>query len=227
MRFAVILSGSGVYDGSEIQEVVLTLLAISQRGYSYEIFAPDRPQHHVINHITGEEMNESRNVLIESARIARGNIKNITEYDPAEFGGLFLPGGFGAAKNLSSWAFDGPNGTVDTDTAQAIRKTHALSKPICALCIAPAVVAKAFQNSDIHVTLSVGTVSEPSPYDIAAISDGLAKAGAVPSMKSVRDIAVDLENKIVTAPCYMMEAGISDVYANILQAVHATIQLID
>jgi enhancing lycopene biosynthesis protein 2 len=227
MKFAVILSGSGVYDGSEIQESVLTLLAIAQRGYSYEIFAPDRPQHHVINHITGQEMNESRNVLIESARIARGNIRDIKEYNPAEFGALFLPGGFGAAKNLSSWAFEGPDGSVESGTANAIIKTHALGKPICALCIAPAVLAKAFQNSGIQVTLSVGTDAEPSPYDITAISEGLTKTGAKVAMVSVHEISIDHENKIITAPCYMMNADIFDVYANIQQAVHSTILLID
>ena len=103
-KFAVVLSGSGVFDGAEIHEATLTLFSIMKNGASYEIFAPDIPQHHVINHITGDEMNETRNVLVESARIARGAIKDITDYNAEDFDGLIFPGGFGVAKNLSTVA---------------------------------------------------------------------------------------------------------------------------
>jgi enhancing lycopene biosynthesis protein 2 len=103
-KFAVVLSGCGVFDGSEIQEATLTMLAIMKLGATYEIFAPDIDQHHVINHITGKEMKEKRNVLIESARIARGKIRDLKEYDPNHFDALIFPGGFGAAKNLSDFA---------------------------------------------------------------------------------------------------------------------------
>jgi enhancing lycopene biosynthesis protein 2 len=104
-KFAVVLSGCGVFDGAEIHEATLSLLAIVKKGCSYEIFAPDIQQYHVVNHITGDEMEETRNVLVESARIARGKIRDLKEFHPSDFDGLLLPGGFGAAKNLSTWGF--------------------------------------------------------------------------------------------------------------------------
>ncbi len=116
-KFAVVLSGCGVFDGAEIHEATLTMLAIMKQGATYEIFAPDIPQHHVINHLTGQEMDETRNVLVESARIARGKIRNLIEFKPDEIDGLLLPGGFGAAKNLSGWAFDGADSSAVTDVS--------------------------------------------------------------------------------------------------------------
>ena len=120
-KFAVVLSGSGVFDGAEIHEATLTLYAIVKNGGTYEIFAPDIPQHHVVNHITGEEMNETRNVLIEAARIARGNIKPLSEFNEKDFDAIIFPGGFGAAKNLSSFAFDGINCSVNKDVENSIK----------------------------------------------------------------------------------------------------------
>ena len=137
--FAVILSGSGVYDGAEIHEATMTLLAIAKNECSYEIFAPDIKQHHVINHLTGEEMNEERNVLVESARIARGDIKALKEFIADDFDALVFPGGFGAAKNLSDFAFNGINCIVNNEVADAIKKMHSLKKPVGALCISPVI----------------------------------------------------------------------------------------
>lgn len=145
-KFAVVLSGCGVYDGAEIHEATMTMLAIKEGGADYQCFAPDIPQYHVINHLTGEEMNESRNVLVESARIARGDIKPLTEYNANEFDALIFPGGFGAAKNLSTVAFDGADATVNPQVEETIKSTLALHKPIGALCISPAVVAKVIQG---------------------------------------------------------------------------------
>ncbi|KAF0117575.1 MAG: ThiJ/PfpI [Rhodospirillaceae bacterium] len=136
-KFAVVLSGCGVFDGAEIHEAVLTLLAIDRQGGSSQCFAPDMPQAHVINHLTGQEMPETRNVLVESARIARGAIKNLRDYKAAEYDGLIFPGGFGAAKNLSSVAFDGAACKVTVEVERAIRETRAADKPIGALCISP------------------------------------------------------------------------------------------
>jgi enhancing lycopene biosynthesis protein 2 len=220
-KIAVILSGCGVYDGSEIQEAVFALLCIAQKGADYQCFAPDQNQHHVINHLTGSEMNESRNVLVESARIARGDIKNLNEYNPAGFDALVLPGGFGAAKNLTKWAFNGPDGEIHPDVQNAIVATHKAKKPIAALCMGPAVIARAFKSSGIKPTLTVGTTNEKSPYDIAGVSQGLESAGSVAVMKTVREVQVDNENRIVTAPCYMMDATIDAVYANTQQAINA------
>ena len=141
-KFAVVLSGNGVFDGAEIHESAMTLLAIMQQGGAYEIFAPDIDQYHVINHITGEEMPESRNVLVESARIARGNIKPLSEFHAGDFDYLIFPGGFGAAKNLSSFAFDGVDCSVNHDVEKAIRSMIEQEKPIGALCIAPVLLSK-------------------------------------------------------------------------------------
>ena len=120
-KFAVVLSGSGVYDGAEIHEATLTLLSIKRNGADYTIFAPDIQQHHVINHLTGNEMSETRNVLVESARIARGKISNLNTFKARDFDALIFPGGFGVAKNLSSWAFHGPDCTVNADVEKAIK----------------------------------------------------------------------------------------------------------
>ena len=156
-KFAIILSGSGVFDGAEIHEATLTMLAIMKQGATYEIVAPDIPQHHVINHITGEEMPEQRNVLIESARIARGNIKNIIEYDPNNFDALIFPGGFGAAKNLCNFAFVGDACIVNPDVEKAILKTAGKNKPIGALCISPVIFAKIFEDVEITIGQDKGT----------------------------------------------------------------------
>jgi len=151
-RFAVVLSGSGVYDGAEIHEATLTMLAIMKQEGTYQCFAPDVNQHHVINHLTGDEMNESRNVLIESARIARGDIKTLSEFDGQDFDALIFPGGFGAAKNLSTVAFDGPGAKVNPKVEKAVKQMLDLGKPIGALCISPAFIAKII-GDNVEVTI--------------------------------------------------------------------------
>jgi len=226
MKIAVILSGSGVYDGSEIQESVFTLLALDERGAEYQVFAPDKNQFHVINHLTGEEMPETRNVLVESARIARGDAKDLREYKASDFNGLVIPGGFGAAKNLNQWALKGPDGEIDADVKRSILETVEAKKPIAGLCMGPTVIAKALEGSKYHAELTVGTTEEKSPYEIAGISAGLEKTGATPVMKTIREVQVDNSLKIVTAPCYMMEGSISDVKKNIDLAVGEFIKLI-
>jgi enhancing lycopene biosynthesis protein 2 len=218
-KIAVLLSGCGVYDGAEIHESVLALLALEQAGAEYQCIAPDMPQHHVINHMTGEEMNEKRNVLIESARIARGNIKSAKDVSAKDFDGLVLPGGFGAAKNLTKWAFSGPDGEIHPEVKRIINEFVFANKPVVAVCMSPAVVAKAFAGTGIHPRLTVGTTKEKSPYDIAAVSAGMEKAGAVAEMAGVEEIVADEKNKIITSPCYMMEASILQIYSGIRKAI--------
>jgi len=150
-KFAVVLAGCGVYDGAEIHEATLTLYAIVKNGGSYEVFAPDIDQHHVINHLTGEAMNESRNVLVESARIARGNIKPLSEFKPEAFDGLIFPGGFGAAKNLSTFAFDGTECSVNREVKNAILGMKDAGKPIGALCISPVILARILGNIKLTI----------------------------------------------------------------------------
>jgi len=226
MKIGVLLSGNGVYDGSEIQEAVFTLLSIDENGGEAICMAPDINQHHVINHLTGEEMNEKRNVLTESARIARGNIHKISEVNVNELDALVIPGGFGAAKNLTKWAFSGPEGEINSEVQEIIRAINAQGKPIVGLCMGPTVISKALQGTGIHSHLTVGTVNEASPYDISEISAGMEKAGAVAEMKSILEVSVDEANKIITAPCYMMEASIKEVSNNVKLAMDKLFEML-
>lgn len=223
-KIAVLLSGCGVYDGSEIHEATLTLLAIDQQGADWFCIAPNINQHHVINHLTGEEMDETRNVLVESARIARGNIKDLKDITPADFDGLAIPGGFGAAKNLTQWAFNGPEGDINPDVRRIINETLHADKPIAAMCMGPTVIAKALEGTGIKTRLTVGTTNAPSPYDIKAVSGGLEVAGAVAEMVTVAHVTIDSVNKIVTTPCYMMEASISEINEGIQLAVKQLVE---
>ncbi|MFY7991321.1 MAG: isoprenoid biosynthesis glyoxalase ElbB [Fluviicola sp.] len=226
MKIGIILSGCGVYDGAEIQEAVLAMLAVKEIGADYVCIGIDAPQHHVIDHTTGAEMNESRNMLVEAARIARGSILNIKDVEPADIDGLIIPGGFGSAKNFTKWAFEGPNGDILPEVKLLIVNLVNIGKPITALCVSPVVIAKALEGSVVS-TLTLGTDQEESPYDINAFNEGLQATGVKPVMKTVREIQVDLENKIITAPCYMMETDILEVRKNIRSAVEAMRDLIE
>lgn len=226
MKIGVIFSGSGVFDGTEIQEGVFTLLSIKKVGADAVCFAPDVNQHHVVNHVTGEEMKETRNVLVESARIARGEIQSLDAFDASQLDALVLPGGFGAAKNLTTWAFSGPDGEINNQVKAAIVSMVQLNKPVAGLCMGPTVIAKALEGSGVSPTLTVGSTEAASPYEIDAISQGMEKAGATAVMKTVEEISIDEENKIVTAPCYMMEADILQIRNNIQKAVDALVKLV-
>lgn len=226
MKIGVLLAGCGVYDGSEIHEAVFTLLAIEENGAEAVCFAPDINQHHVINHLNGEEQSENRNVLVESARIARGNIIALNKVDVNLLDALVIPGGFGAAKNLNKWAFSGPDGSIEPDVEKLIQDFLNAKKPIAGLCMGPTVIAKALEKTGKHAQLTVGSTAESSPYDIAGISAGMEKTGAISSMKTIREIEVDHNLGIITAPCYMMEASISEVRKNIKQAVDQLISMV-
>lgn len=212
MKFGVLLSGCGVYDGAEIHESVSVLLALDKMGIEAVCIAPNVEQHHVINHLTGEEMPEKRNVLVEAARIARGKITEVNDVKVEELDALIMPGGFGVAKNFTKWAFEGPNGEILDSVKNLIRAFYQAKKPIGAVCMAPTTIAKALEGL-ANVQLTIGNVVEKSPYDIKAISEGINATGNVAVMVSVDEVFVDKNNKIVTSPCYMMEASISQVYA--------------
>jgi enhancing lycopene biosynthesis protein 2 len=225
-KIGVLLSGCGVYDGSEIQETVLTLLALAEQGFEAFIFAPNIEQHHVINHITGEEMPENRNVLIESARIARGNITALDKVTAQDFDALLLPGGFGTAKNHTKWAFQGAEGDILPDVKRIIVEVIQAGKPIVGLCMAPTTIAKALEDTNLQTTLTVGTTQAASPYEIATIASGIEKVGAIHVPKTVQEIAIDFQNNIITAPCYMMEASLLEVRNNIKQAIEALAEML-
>jgi len=198
-KFAVILSGNGVYDGSEIHEATMTLYAIVKNGGEYEIFAPDIEQHHVINHITGKEMDETRNVLIESARIARGNIKPLSEFSKEDFDAIVFPGGFGVAKNLCSFAFDNVNCTVIPEVEKVIKEMAAAGKPIGALCISPVLIARVLGNITVTIGQDTGT------------AESIEKLGAMHKNTDHGEVIIDEENKIITTPCYMLDANITQI----------------
>jgi len=198
-KFAVVLSGCGVYDGAEIHEATLSMYAIVKQGATYDVFAPDIQQHHVINHLTGQEMPETRNVLVESARIARGKIKPLGGFDPAGYDALLLPGGFGAAKNLSSFAFDGPDCTVNPDVEKAIKGMHQAGKPIGALCISPVLLAKILGD----VTLTIGSDQ--------GTADAVTVLGATHQNTGHGQVVIDEKNNVFTTPCYMLDANIAQI----------------
>jgi enhancing lycopene biosynthesis protein 2 len=209
---AVVLSGCGVNDGSEIHEAVLTLLAIDRQGARYQCFAPNVAQRDVVDHVAGAPVAETRNVLVESARIARGRIRDLALFDAARVDAMILPGGFGAAKNLSSYAVDGAECTVEPGVAKAIRAMRAAGKPIGALCIAPTVVAKVLGD----VTVTIGN-------DPGCAAD-IVKMGGRHQVRGHGEVAVDTANRIVTTPCYMLDASIrqiADGAENVVKAVLA------
>ena len=197
--FAVLLSGCGHQDGSEIHEATLTLWAIHKNGAEFQCFAPDVKQHHVLNHLTGQEMQEERNVLIESARIARGKIKPLSAYQASDFDGLVIPGGVGAAKNLCTYAFDGTECTVNTEVARAITTTHAENKPIGALCIAPVLLAKIITGVQITIGQDENTAKNITSMGAEHISTWQG------------EITIDEKNKIVTTPCYMLDSRVDQI----------------
>ena len=226
MKIGILLSGSGVYDGAEIQESVLTMLAIEELGATYQCISINKPQKHVINHLTGEKMPEERNMKIESARIARGDVADISDMSPSVLDALVLPGGFGAAKNFTSWAFNGPEGDILPEVKLLIVNMVNAGKPVCGLCVSPVAIAKALEGSAIKPVLTLGSSAEESPYDINGFHAGLNATGAEVVEKTVSEIQVDKDHKIVTAPCYMMNATITEIRNNIKSAIQQTIDLV-
>lgn len=213
-KVAVILSGCGVYDGAEIHESVITLLRLDQRGAQVQCFAPNIAQMHVINHLTGEEMPETRNVLVESARIARGNVKDLGDADVNDFDALIVPGGFGAAKNLSSFAVDGPGCSVHPDVLALAEAFAEAGKPVGLICISPALAAKIYGPG---VVCTIGNDADTS----AAI----VKMGGTHEECDVHDIVEDTQRKLVSTPAYMLAQSISDAASGIYKLVDRVLEL--
>ena len=213
-KVAVILSGCGVYDGAEIQESVLTLLSIERNGATYQCFAPDIQHFHVINHLTGEEMDEQRNVLVESARIARGNIKPLTELKVADFDALIVPGGFGVAKNLSDFAIAGPDVCVQVDTMVAVKAFAEAGKPIGLICIAPAIAGRIFGEG---VQVTIGKDAETAA--------AMAKTGVNHQECAVDDIIIDPAHKLISTPAYMLANSVSEAATGIDKLVTAVLDM--
>ena len=214
-QVAVILSGSGVFDGAELHEAVLTLLAIEQEGASYQCFAPDVEQLHVVNHLTGEVAEgETRNVLVESARIARGNIKPVTDCDVNAFDTLILPGGFGAAKNLCTFAVDGDECTFNEEVLEVCKAFAKAKKPAAYACIAPALAAKVYGNK---TKMTIG--------DDESTAGGLNALGATHVECPVDEVVVDNDAKLVTTPAYMLAQNVSEANASISKMVKTVLAM--
>ncbi|MEQ4450324.1 isoprenoid biosynthesis glyoxalase ElbB [Kosakonia sp. YIM B13605] len=213
-KVGVILSGAGVYDGSEIHEAVITLLAIARHGAQAVCFAPDKWQSDVVNHLTGEMLAERRNVLIESARIARGNVQPLSQASANDLDALIVPGGFGAAKNLSDFASLGSECTVDSSLKTLALEMHKAGKPLGFMCIAPAMLPKIF---DFPLRLTIGT-----DIDTAEV---LEEMGAEHVPCPVDDIVVDEEHKVVTTPAYMLAEDIAQAASGIEKLVERVLVL--
>lgn len=214
-KVALVLSGCGHLDGAEIRETVLSLLYLDQAGASVEIYAPDKAQHHVVNHLNGQEApSEARNVLTESARIARGTIQPLSALNVDAHDALILPGGYGAAKNLSDFAFKGADCTLDPDMARVIQAFYAQQKPIGAICIAPILLAVALRGKGL--VLTIGEDSQ-----VAAAIEALGHQ----HQPCATDIAaLDSANRIATCSAYMREDSLAKVACGIEQVVGSVLQ---
>jgi len=215
-KVGVVLSGCGVFDGAEVHESVLTLLALDKRDVEAVICAPDIDQMHVVNHHTGDEMpGERRNVRVEAARIARGPVKDVKEIDPDEIDALILPGGFGAAKNLCNFAVEGADCEVNEDVAALVRAVHERKKPIAAICIAPALMAKVLGTAS--PALTIGTDEDTASQ--------LQRMGAKHVTCPVSDRVIDHENKIVSTPAYMLAQRVSDAAEGIDKTIETLLDM--
>ena len=198
-RIAVILAGCGVYDGSEIHETVCTLLAISRNNGTYKVFAPNINQYHVVNHLTGEVTTEERNVLIEAARLNRGEITPLDQINLEDFDSIVFPGGFGVAKNLCSYAYEGENFRVLEEVKKVVKNAYQMKMPIGAMCISPVLISKIISGS----TVTIGADK--------ATADDIEKAGAFHKRSQKGEVVIDEKNRIFSTPCYMLDSSIADI----------------
>lgn len=217
-KVAVILAGCGVYDGAEINEAVLTLLHLAKAGAQVQCFAPDQEQFHTINHMTGEEMPETRNIMVEASRITRGDIEPLTALNADEFDALIVPGGFGAAKNLCDFAIKGTDATISNAMFDACAQFAKSSKPAGYMCIAPAMIPMVYgANAKVQVTIG-------NDVDTAA---AITQLGSVHIACAVDDIVIDNTHKVVTTPAYMLASNLVEADTGIGKLVTATLALIE
>lgn len=215
-KVAVVLSGCGFLDGAEIQESVITMLSLDRAGVNYQCLAPNMDQAHVVNHLTGEvSPGESRNVLVEAGRIARTNILDVAEADPSEFDALIFPGGYGAAKNLSNFAFEGAGSSVQADVLAFARHFAQQGKPMGFVCIAPAMIPHIYGP---EATLTIGNDADTA--------NAITQMGGIHVDCPVVEMVVDEERKLVSTPAYMLDESIGDVATGIEKLVEKVIGMI-
>ena len=215
-KFAVILAGCGRKDGSEINEAITLLLSIEQHHCEYQCFAPDRPQTEVIDHLTDKQTKEKRNILTESARLARSNVRPVEEFKAEDFDALLFSGGYGVAKNLCDYAYKGAEMEVQPDVARAILEMHKAKKPIGGMCIAPVMFAKLIP--DVCVTL--GNESTPD-------ADNIYEMGAQHVQTENGDVCADNAELVFTTPAYMLDATLKDVYDGAYNLVGCIVDTLD
>merc|ERR1712226_38927 len=220
---ALVLAGSGVYDGSEVHEASAVMVHLSRQNAEYKIYAPDIPQMHVIDHTKGEEMPETRNVLVESARIARGKIEDIELLDASKCDAIIFPGGFGAAKNLSNFAVKQAEMTVNEQVAKVLNDFHASKKPIGLCCIAPVLAAKTISGCEVTVGMDT---EQDGRFPYAGVAGAVSALGAKHENKEVSEIHVDEVNKIVTTPAFMCETKLHEIHDGIGEMVKKVLSLI-
>lgn len=220
---AVVLSGCGVQDGTEIHEASALMVALSREAADYRLYAPDKPQMHTINHLTGEEIaGDNRNVYIESARIARGKLDRLVNLNVTSHSAVIFPGGFGAAKNLSDFAVNHADCTVDEQVSAVIRSFHEAKKPIGLCCIAPVLAAKVLAGCEV----TMGMESEGDPrWPHASACAHIRKMGSVHVVKDVNELYIDEKNQIITTPAYMCETKLHEVHDGVAKLVRAVIHL--
>ena len=215
LTVAVILAGSGKSDGSEIHESVLTLLALDKAGIAYECLSLDKPQSRVVNHLTDEETDETRNIIVESARIARGKIKNICEVNVDDYSAAIYPGGFGVAFNLCDFARSGKDCVVDSDILKFAQSMAKMRKPQGFICISPVMISKIY-NAPVKQTIG-------NDKDVA---EAIIKMGGVHISSKQTEAVIDLEHKVVSTPAYMMDESIAKVAQGINALVHEVLELL-
>lgn len=218
MKIGIVLSGCGVMDGAEIHESVLTLLAVRKNQAEPVFMAPDMDQMDVVHHLTNKTSSEKRNVLAESARIARGNIKNIKDVREKDLDALIFPGGYGAAKNLCDFAVKGENCTVNPEVSRLVKEMHKAGKPVGFICIAPVICAAVFKgDSNIKPKLTIGTDS--------GTAEKLEKMGAKHVSCQVTDVCVDEKNLFVSTPAYMLATCVTELEKGIGKLVDTVVKL--
>ena len=217
-KVGVLLSGCGVNDGAEIHETVITMLALDRSGAEMVLMAPNIDQMHVVNHYTGQEMDEFRNVLVESARIARGDIKDMAEVTGNDIDALIIPGGFGVAKNLCDYAMAGPECSINPDVYRLVSEVHLLQKPIGAICIAPAMMAKILGEQDESAEMTIGSD--------ATTANDIQSMGSTHISCPVEEMVIDEEKKLVTTPAYMEAQSIKEAAAGIEKLVAQILSMV-
>ena len=217
-KVGVVLSGCGVFDGSEIHEAVSTLIALTQAGAEYQCLAPNSPQMHVMDHLKGKPaVGETRNTLTESARIARGKVAPLDTVQAGDFDAYIFPGGFGAAKNLCTFAVEGAACSVQPDVARLIKDAHASRKPLCFICIAPVIAAKVL-GKETGLSLTIGNDPETA--------QAIQSLGAKHVTCATEDALVDKANRVVSTPAYMTARDVGQVFTSIKNAVNETLKLV-